>query len=127
MNKSPIREILEKYIKEGDWNNHNILWLPDGEEDFDKLEKELLEYVNSIPIMNYVKHPELDIEKIKKESPYPQSDTTKYKDFERGKNKLDEIAIRAMNEKDKKKKKLIWDEYFKTLKNVAKMARKLNE
>ena len=62
-----------------------------------------------------------------KESPYPQADITKYKNFQRAENKANEIAIRLMAEKNKIKKKSIRKELVKALKNLEKEAKIIND
>ncbi len=59
MNKTKIRKIIEEHATV-DTNEWCDVYQSIKDHDFDKLEEELQEYMNKIPIINYVKHPSLD-------------------------------------------------------------------
>ncbi len=62
---------------------------------------------------------------VKKDSPYPQSDIVKYKDFQRAENKVDSTWLQFMNEKDKAKKKNLVVEYLNARMELDKETEKL--
>ncbi len=64
---------------------------------------------------------------VKKDSPYPQSDIVKYKDFQRAENKMDGIYIEFLNTKDEAKKEILRDKYAEAYKKWIKEAKKLSE